>query len=75
MTCRICGYRELNTTDCCPTPMESNNYISREEFETLMYKVWGNHGVLPYSVVRDFYSDWINGNDILAEEYLKHTSD
>jgi hypothetical protein len=73
--CRICGNERFTTKDCCPTPMESKNCISRDDFEKLMYKVWGDHGVIPSVIVRDFYSDWINGQDISAEEYLKHTSD
>lgn len=75
MTCRICGNPNETTATCCPTPDTTGKWVSRDTFESLMYKVWGNHGVIPPSIVRDFYSDWLNGVSQDAETYLRHTSD
>ncbi len=68
--CRICGNPKDKTKDCCPTPIETGLSIPKDEFEKLMYKVWGNSEVIPPVIVRDFYSDWINGSPIDAETYL-----
>lgn len=71
--CRICG-SEQPTKTCCPNPLDGGkNYVTRDTFESLMYEVWNidNHEQqIPYSIVRDFYSDWLSGTDIPANEYL-----
>jgi hypothetical protein len=74
MSCRICGNTKDSTKECCPTPLESENCMSKDDFEKLMYEVWGNSGIIPLVTVRDFYNDWINGNDINAKTYLENTS-
>lgn len=39
--CRICGSSKA-TKDCCPTPRESRNWISFEDFQGAIKKIWGD---------------------------------
>jgi hypothetical protein len=75
MTCRICGSLNYNTKDCCPTPIETGLSIPRDDFEKLMYQLWNVNEPekIPYAIVRDFYSDWMNGSPETAEHYLTVT--
>ena len=69
--CRICGSERDKTKDCCPTPLETGLAIPKDDFEKLMYEVWGDKGeVIPPSIVAGFYSDWMNGVPIDARTYL-----
>ncbi len=71
MTCRICGDPRFATKDCCPTPDTTGHWVSTDAFEKLMYQIWGVTEMIPYSVVRDFRSDWLNGVPQDATTYLK----
>ncbi len=70
--CRICG-SQTKTQDCCPNPLDGGkNWVDRDTFKKKLAEVWQVPiDQISYSVVKDFYDDWINGTDIPVEQYLK----
>jgi hypothetical protein len=68
--CRICGSNQ-HTRDCCPSPVEMGLSMPIEDFKDFMRKVWDVTEDIPYCIVRNFYSDWMNGKAVDVITYLK----
>jgi hypothetical protein len=78
MICRICGsekgteYRYTrHQTLCAACAAETPEKVGRDEFERRYFGP--EAGVVPSSIVRDFYDDYLASTDDL-DGYIEHTT-